>query len=54
MMENPSPEEENITKDIKNLFRLEKEMNYTPIKVIRNFFRQEKETKTIKDNTKRY
>ena len=54
MMENPSPEEENIIKDIKNLFRLKKEINYTAIKVIRNFFRQEKETKTIKDNTKRY
>ena len=25
MIENPSPEEENIIKDIKNLFRLEKE-----------------------------
>ena len=25
MIENPSPEEENIIKDIRNLFRLEKE-----------------------------
>ena len=40
MMENPSPEEENIIKDIKNLFRLKKEINHTAIKVIRNFSRQ--------------
>ena len=27
-MENPRPEEENIIKDIRNLFRLEKEIKY--------------------------
>ena len=44
-MENPRPEEENIIKDIRNLFRLEKELNYTAIKDIENLFRLEKETK---------
>ena len=39
-------EEENIIKDIRNFFRLEKEQNYTAIKDIRNLFRQEKETNT--------
>ena len=48
-MENPRPEEENIIKDIRNLFRLKRELHYTAIKDIRNFFRGEKETKTIKD-----
>ena len=32
-------EEENIIKDIKNLFRLKTELNYTAIKDIRNLFR---------------
>ena len=49
MIESLSLEEENIIKDIRNLFRLKKELNYTAIKDIRNFFRLEKETKTIKD-----
>ena len=35
MLENPRPEEENIVKDIRNLFRLKKELNYTAIKAIR-------------------
>ena len=48
-MESLSFEEENIIKDIRNLFRLKKEQNYTAIKDIRNLFRQEKETKAIKD-----
>ena len=48
-MESLSLEEENIIKDIKNLFRLKTELNYTAIKDIRNLFRQEKETKAIKD-----
>ena len=48
-MENPSPEEEDIIKDIRNLFRLEKELNYTPIKDTRNIFRLQKEIKAIKD-----
>ena len=46
-------EEENIIKDIRNLFRLEKEQNYTPIKGIGNFFKQEKETKAVNDRVLR-
>ena len=42
-------EDEKIIKDIRNLFRLKKEQNYTAIKDIRNLFRQEKETKAVKD-----
>ena len=49
MIENPRSKEEKIIKDIKNLFRLKKEQNYTAVKDIRNLFRQEKETKKIKD-----
>ena len=52
-MENPMSEEEKIIKDIRNLFRLKKELNYTAIKDIRNLFRQEKETKAIKDRIRR-
>ena len=37
-----SLEEENIIKDIRNLFTLKKELNYTTIKDIRNRFRLEK------------
>ena len=48
MMENQRPEEENIIKGIRNLFRLKKELNYNTIKDLRNLLRQEKETKTIK------
>ena len=48
MMENQRPEEENIIKDIRDLFRLKK-INFTVIKGIRNLFRLEKETKAIKD-----
>ena len=55
MMGNPRSEEEKIIKDIKNLFRWKKELNYTAIKDIRSLFRLEKETKTIKDiKNKRY
>ena len=49
-MESLRLEEENIMKDLRNLFRLKKEQNYTPTKGIRNFFRVEKETKAIKDS----
>ena len=49
MLENPRPEEESIIKDIRNLFRLKKELNYTAIQDIRNLPRLEKETKSIKD-----
>ena len=48
-MENQKPEEEKIIKDIRNLFRLKKELNYTAIKDITNIFRLEKETKAIKN-----
>ena len=41
-------EEENIIKDIRNLFRLKKELDYTAIKDIRNLFRLERETRAIK------
>ena len=53
MMENPRIEEENIIKDIRNLFRLKKELNYTAIKDIRNPFRLKKENKAIKDRIPR-
>ena len=48
-MENSRSEEENIIKEIRNLFRLKKEQNFTAIKNIRNLFRLEKETKATKD-----
>ena len=35
-MRSLSVEEENIIKDIRNLFKLNKELNYTAIKDIRN------------------
>ena len=38
-MESLSLEEENIIKDIRNLFRRKKEQNYTAIKDMGNFFR---------------
>ena len=41
-----SLKEENIIKDIRNIFRLKKEQNYTAIKDIRNLFRL---VKAIKD-----
>ena len=48
-MESLSLEEKNVIKDIRNLFRLKKVLNYTAVKDIRNVFRLEKETKAIKD-----
>ena len=36
-------------KDMRKLFRLKKELNYTAIKAIRNLFKQEKETIEIID-----
>ena len=48
-MKSLSLEEENIIKDIKNLFRLRKEQSYAAMKCIRNISRQDKETKSIKD-----
>ena len=47
-MEILSLEEENIIKEIRNLFRLKAERNYTAIKDIRNHFRQEKKLKQLK------
>ena len=43
-MENLKSEEENIIKDIRNLFRLRKELNCTASKDRRNHFRLDKET----------
>ena len=48
-MESLSLEAKNIIKNIKNLFRLKKELNYTTVKDIRNAFRLKKKTKSIKD-----
>ena len=38
-MESLRLEEENIIQDIRNLFRLKKEQNYTAVKDTRNLFR---------------
>ena len=48
-MENPRFEEKKIIKDIRNIFRLEKEQNDTAIKDIRNIFSLKKEVKGITD-----
>ena len=48
-MGNARPEKGNIIKDIRNLFRLKKELNYTAIRDIINQLTLEKETKAIKD-----
>ena len=48
-MESLSLKEENTTNDIRNLFRLKKELNYNAITDMRNLFRLQKETKAIKD-----
>ena len=53
MMKNLSPEEENIIKNKWILFRLKKEQKYTAMKDVINLFRQEKETKAIKDRIPR-
>ena len=39
-----SLKKKNIVKDIRNLFKLRKELNYTAIKGIKNLFRLETET----------
>ena len=41
--------EDNIIKDVRNLFRLKKEIDDTTIKVTRNLFRLKKEKDAIKD-----
>ena len=48
-MEYPRHEEDKVIKDIRNLFRLKKELNYSAIIYIRNLFKLEKDTKAIKD-----
>ena len=48
-MESLRLEEEKIIKEVRNLVRLEKELNQTAIKDIRNLSRQEIETKAIRD-----
>ena len=53
MKESLSLEEENIIKDIRNLFRLKKELNYTAIKDTKILFRLEKEKKGIKERISR-
>ena len=47
-MESLSLKKENLIEDIRNLFRLKKELNYTGIKDTINLLRLEKETKAIK------
>ena len=47
MTENLSAGENNIIKDIQNLFRHKKGQNYTVMKDISNLFKLEKETETI-------
>ena len=44
MIKNAKFEKKNIVKDIRNLFKLRKELNYTAIKGIKNLFRLETET----------
>ena len=44
-MKNLNPEEENIIKDIRILFRLKIELNHTAIKDKRHLFRQKKKRK---------
>ena len=48
-MESFSIEEKNIIRDIRNLFRLKKELNHTAVKDIRNPSRIERETNAFKD-----
>ena len=52
-MKNPRPEEENIIKDIRYLFRIKEELNLTAFKDIRNLFILEKESKAFKDRIPR-
>ena len=55
-MGNARPEKENIIKDVRNLFRLEKlrkETIDTTTKDIRNIFRLEKENKANKNRIRR-
>ena len=47
ILESVSLKEVNIIKNIKTLFRLKKEPNYTAIKDTRNLFRQKKKLKQL-------
>ena len=47
IMESSSLEEKNIIKDVRNIFRLKKEVDDTTIKDIRNLFRLKKVIKKI-------
>ena len=47
-MESLNPKEENVIKDIRNLFRQQKKLNYTATKDIRNLFQQKKKSKQLK------
>ena len=48
MIKYPRPEEDKIIKDIRNLSKLKKELNYTAIKDTTNLFRLEKKLKQLK------
>ena len=45
--------EDNITKDVRNLFRLKKETDDSTIKIIRNLFRLKNGNEAIKGRVKR-
>ena len=47
-MKSLSLKEENIIKNIRNIFWLKKEQNYTAIKDIRKLFRQKQKLKQLK------
>ena len=47
--EKEKQKENNIIKDVRNLFRLKNEMDDTTIKDVRNLFRLSKENKAVKD-----
>ena len=53
MMESLIIDKRNIIKDIKNIFRLKEELNYSAIRNIRNLFRLEKKNIAIKDRIHR-
>ena len=48
MKKNPRPEEEKLIKDIRNLFRLKTELNYTAVNILRNLLAEEKKLKQLK------
>ena len=49
MTESSRLEEEIIIKDVRNIFRLKRELNYASINDVRNLHRLEKETEVVKD-----